>query len=126
MSYVRKNTYGGSKNKNEGCSEGQTFTLETRLRLPEGLNLSAFYDWAQITAVNRNNVAPSGSTLSELNAYCLRGFGLSLSWLSSFGGQFKATLARRIAANPNPTASGNDQDGSLRESRFWLSASLPF
>ena len=107
-------------------SEGQTFTLETRLRLPEGLNLSAFYDWAQITAVNRNNVAPSGSTLSELNAYCLRGFGLSLSWLSSFGGQFKATLARRIAANPNPTASGNDQDGSLRESRFWLSASLPF
>ena len=105
---------------------GQTFSLEARLRLPEGMNLSSFYDWAQITAVNRNNAAPSGDTLSELNAYCLRGYGLSLSWASSFGGQFKASLARRRGDNPNPTASGNDQDGSLHKNRFWLSASLPF
>ena len=104
---------------------GQTFSLEARLRLPEGMNLSSFYDWAQITAVNRNNAAPSGDTLSELNAYCLRGYGLSLSWASSFGGQFKASLARRRGDNPNPTASGNDQDGSLHKNRFWLSASLP-
>ncbi len=105
---------------------GQTFSLEARLRLPDGVNLSSFYDWAQITAVNRNNAAPSGDTLSELNAYCLRGYGLSLSWASSFGGQFKASLARRRGDNPNPTASGNDQDGSLHKNRFWLSASLPF
>ena len=32
---------------------------------------------------------------------------------------------RRRGDNPNPTATGNDQDGSLRENRFWLSASLP-
>jgi hemolysin activation/secretion protein len=107
-------------------AEGKTFSLEVRLRLPEGLNLSAFYDWAQITAVNRINTSPSGNTLSELNAMSLRGYGLSLSWVSSFGGQFKATWARRNGDNPSPTSTGNDQDGSLRENRFWLSASLPF
>jgi hemolysin activation/secretion protein len=106
-------------------AEGKTFSLEVRLRLPEGLNLSAFYDWAQITAVNRINTSPSGNTLSELNAMSLRGYGLSLSWVSSFGGQFKATWARRNGDNPSPTSTGNDQDGSLRENRFWLSASLP-
>jgi len=105
---------------------GQTFNLEARLRLPEGFNLSAFYDWAQITAVNRNNAAPSGDPLSALNVYSLRGYGLSLSWASFFGAQFKATWARRQSDNPNPTASGNDQDGSLRQNRFWLSASMPF
>ena len=105
---------------------GQTFSLEARWRLPEGFSLSTFYDWAEITAVNPNNVAPSGKTLTELNAYGLRGYGLSLSWVSSFGAQLKATWARRIGDNPNPTATGNDQDGSLLNNRFWLSASLPF
>ena len=107
-------------------AQGKTFSLEVRLRLPEGFNLNAFYDWAQITDVNRINTSPSGNTLSELNAYGLRGYGLSLSWVSAFGAQFKATLARRIGDNPNPTSTGNDQDGSLLENRFWLSASMPF
>jgi len=107
-------------------AQGKTFSLEARLRLPEGFNLNAFYDWAQITDVNRINTSPSGNTLSELNAYGLRGYGLSLSWVSAFGAQIKATLARRIGDNPNPTSTGNDQDGSLLENRFWLSASMPF
>ena len=106
-------------------AEGKTFSLDARLRLPYGLNLTAFYDWAKITAANRNNAAPSGEPLSALNAYSLSGYGLSLAWVSSFGGQFKASWARRLRDNPNPTASGNDQDGSLRENRFWLSTSLP-
>lgn len=109
-----------------GGAQGQTLSLDARLRLPDGLNVSAFYDWAQITDVNRINTSPSGNTLSELNAYSLRGYGVNVSWTSSFGGQFKATWARRIGDNPNPTSTGNDQDGSLRENRFWLSVSVPF
>jgi hypothetical protein len=42
------------------------------------------------------------------------------------GPDFRATWARRIGDNPNPTATGNDQDGSLISNRFWLAASLPF
>jgi hemolysin activation/secretion protein len=107
-------------------AEGQTLTLEARLRLPAGFNLTAFHDWGRITAVNRDNTAPSGATLTALNAYSLRGHGLSLSWLTPFSAQLKATWARREGSNPNPTLKSNDQDGSKDVNRFWLSASLPF
>ena len=32
----------------------------------------------------------------------------------------------RIGDNPNPSATGSDQDGTLNRSRWWLSASIPF
>jgi hypothetical protein len=46
--------------------------------------------------------------------------------VSSFGLNFKATLARRIGDNPNPTPAGDDQDGSLVKNRIWLQVSMPF
>jgi hemolysin activation/secretion protein len=107
-------------------AEGQTLTLEARFRLPDGLNLTAFHDWGRITAVNRNNLSPTGVTLTALNAYSLRGHGLALSWLSPLGVQFKGTWARREAYNPNPAGNDNDQDGSKLDNRFWFTASLSF
>jgi hypothetical protein len=85
-----------------------------------------FYDWGQITAVNHVNTAPSGAELTPLNAYSLHGYGVSVSWAAPFGAQVKGTWARRLGSNPNPTAAGLDQDGSLDLDRFWLTASLPF
>ncbi len=61
-----------------------------------------------------------------MNTYSLQGAGLALAWQSSAGLNVKATLARRIGNNPNPTATGNDQDGSLTQNRFWLTASWTF
>ena len=107
-------------------AEGQTLTFEARFRLPEDVNLTAFYDWGRITAVNRNNLSPTGNTLTTLNAYSLRGHGLGISWLSPLGVQFKALWARRDGQNPNPTTTGLDQDGSKLNDRFWLTASVPF
>ncbi len=49
-----------------------------------------------------------------------------MAWLAGFGLNLKATWARRIGDNPNPTLAGNDQDGSLTKNRFWLQAKLPF
>jgi hemolysin activation/secretion protein len=127
-----KLTLGGSSGvraypSGEGSgAEGQTLTLEARLRLPEGVNLTLFHDWGRITAVNRNNLSPTGNTLTTLNAYSLRGHGASLSWLTPVGVQIKGTWARREGQNPNPTATGLDQDGSKLNNRFWLTASLPF
>ncbi len=106
-------------------ADGQTLSLEARWRLPQALILSAFYDWGQISAVNHNNTAPDGTVLTPLNVYSLHGYGLSLSWVAPFGAQIKGTWARRIGSNPNPTASGLDQDGSLDLNRFWLLATLP-
>ena len=103
-------------------SEGQLVNLELRARLPQNIILTGFYDWGHVT-VNRNNDFVGAATL---NNYSLKGAGLSVGVLTGFGLNLKATWARRIGSNPNPTSTGNDQDGSLVKNRFWLTASLPF
>lgn len=103
-------------------AKGQLASLELRARLPQNFTLSTFYDCGHVT-VNRNNDFIGAS---PLNAYTLQGAGLSAAWFASSGLNLKATWAQRIGHNPNPTATGNDQDGSLVKNRFWLTASLPF
>ena len=67
----------------------------------------------------------TGQPLSDApNRVALRGAGLTVSWQAQAGLDFKATLARRIGANPNPSATGRDQDGSLQLNRIWISANL--
>lgn len=105
-----------------GGAEGQLVNLELRWRLPEGYTLAGFYDYGQLT-VNRNN---SFAGAPAINSYSLQGAGLSLAWQSGSGLNLKATWARRIGDNPNPTTTGNDQDGSFIRDRLWLTASLPF
>lgn len=105
-----------------GGTNGQLASFELRARLPQNFTLSAFYDWGHVT-VNRNN---DFTGASPLNAHSLQGAGLSVAWFANFGLNLKATWARRIGHNPNPTVTGNDQDGSLVKNRFWLTASLPF
>ncbi len=103
-------------------AEGQLLNLEARVRLPANVNLSGFYDWGSVH-VNKHN-AITGAALP--NRYTLQGVGVSLGWMANFGLSVKATLAHRIGNNPNPTATGSDQDGTLDKNRFWLQASQPF
>lgn len=105
-----------------GGSEGHLLNLELRWRLPEGFALTGFYDAGSVK-VNRNNQFTGAPTL---NHYRLKGSGVALNWQSASGLALKAIWARRIGENPNPTNTGNDQDGSLIKDRLWLSASLPF
>ena len=99
----------------EGGGAGGTLgNLELRWKLPAGFILTGFYDAGHI----RN---PDGSP-----SYGLTGAGAALAWQGDNGLNLKAVWARRLGSNPNPTASGNDQDGSLDKNRLWLSASLPF
>lgn len=97
-----------------GGDSGVLSNLELRLKLPEGFIFTGFYDYGHV----RNNDAAM--------SYSLKGYGLSLGWQTPLGLNLKATWAQRIGNNPNPTATGHDQDGSLDKNRFWLSASLPF
>jgi outer membrane protein assembly factor BamA len=97
-------------------------TLEVRARLVDTLNLSAFYDRGSIV-LNKNNDITGALAL---NSFSLSGAGLAVSWTAPFGLGIKATLARRIGSNPNPTGTGTDQDGSLNKTRLWVQASLPF
>jgi hemolysin activation/secretion protein len=105
-----------------GGSEGHVITLELRARMVDTLNLSAFYDRGSIV-INKNNDITGALVL---NTYALSGAGVAVSWTAPFGLGLKATLARRIGSNPNPTGTGTDQDGSLNKTRVWVQASLPF
>lgn len=106
---------------NEGGGDhGQLLNLELRGRLPYNLNITGFYDLGHIK-MNHDNPTGGG-----LNSYTLKGAGLSLAWQSDFGLNLKATWAHRIGDNPNPTATGNDQDGTLKEDRIWLNAAMAF
>ena len=102
-----------------GGGNGKLASLELRARLPQGFDLTGFYDWGKVT-VNRNNSFFGAAAPNHLS---LQGFGITAGWSRS-GINLKATLARRIGRNPNPTATGTDQDGTLHINRLWLQAAL--
>ncbi len=106
-------------------SEGQMLNLELRQRLPENFSVSAFYDWGRIEQYD-NNAKADGTPNSTLNKYNLSGYGFALNWNGPRQLNVKTIWARRIGNNPYPTASGNDQDGSYKRDRYWLSANIPF
>jgi hypothetical protein len=96
--------------------------LELRWRLIDAFTLTGFYDWGRVK-VNRDNDFVGGA---PLNRFSLRGGGLAAGWQGERGENLKFVWARRIGSNPNPTATGNDQDGTLVRNRFWLTAGLSF
>ncbi|MET3134462.1 hemolysin activation/secretion protein [Oxalobacteraceae bacterium GrIS 1.11] len=97
-----------------GGSSGNLLNLELRWSLPHGLTLSGFFDRGAVRNYD------GGKNLS------LRGAGLALGWLADSGVNLKASWARRIGENPNSAANGNDQDGSLKKNRIWLTAGIAF
>jgi hypothetical protein len=70
-------------------------------------------------------VAVNPSSIDALNTYVYKGYGMGYGHVSDKGINLKALVATRLGQNPNPTSTGQDQDGSLIKNRFWFSASLP-
>lgn len=97
-----------------GGSRGQLLNLEVRWRAVPGVTLAGFYDWGRVRS---DTTAPNA---------VLKGYGVSVDWAGPQGLGVKAIVARRAGHNPHPTATGKDQDGSLRRTRFWLMANLAF
>jgi len=103
-------------------SDGQLLQFELRHQLESGINLSTFYDWGQVWIQHDPNF-PGGPT-NNRNTY--KGFGASLGYTTNDGVSIKATWARKSGQNPNPTQTGNDQDGTRDRNRYWLQLTLPF
>lgn len=103
-------------------TSGSMANVDLSWQLPAGFGLTGFYDIGVIK-INADNNYPGASAL---NGYRLAGAGLTLSRQLQAGFNVKATWARRIGDNPNPTATGKDQDGSLQRNRVWLIANLAF
>lgn len=109
---------------NEGSgSRGLMASAELRWAANDRLAASVFADAGQARdpagAVAAGPAAAAGSTT-------LKGVGATVSWAGPKGVMARLTLSRRIGENPNPTATGRDQDGSLVRHRAWVQVSLPF
>ena len=105
-----------------GGTDGVMLNLEARERLPLNFSLTGFFDIGSVE-FNKNNNFPGAA---EPNHDELKGVGVTAGWTAGMGFSVKATVARRIGSNPDPTSTGTDQDGSLDKTRFWLQASVPF
>lgn len=104
-----------------GGTAGQLANLELRWRFAESFTLTGFFDHGRVTVSRDTSLAGAGAQ----NRYALKGSGLSLGWQSG-NTSLRASWARRIGSNPNATAAGRDQDGSLVKDRLWLLAALRF
>jgi hemolysin activation/secretion protein len=105
-----------------GGSDGMLLNVEARLRLSDDVTVSAFYDWGQVR-VNHDNDFSGAAANNRLR---LQGAGLGLGWVGPVGTSVKLTWAHRIGSNPNPTTTGQDQDGTLHKHRIWLWGNLVF
>jgi hemolysin activation/secretion protein len=94
--------------------QGHVFNLELRYRLGPQWLITPFYDRGRIEK----------RTAETMGAYSLEGAGVSVSWTGPGGWTARAVYARRMGSNPNAnTTTGQDQDGSLRKDRLWLTVS---
>jgi hemolysin activation/secretion protein len=109
-----------------GGTSGQMLNLELRWQVADGVSLTGFYDHGRIR-VNKFNDFEGASAL---NAYALKGAGLSLGWRNSSGTSVQTTYARRVGTNPNAITTevnrGADQDGTLKTNRIWITVSQAF
>lgn len=105
-----------------GGSAGLMLNVEARYRFQPSWVASGFYDLGQVT-VNRDN---SFTGSAPKNTLSLRGLGASVGWQAPVGVNLQLTWAHRLGNNPNPSASGQDQDGTLVKNRFWFTAGYHF
>jgi hemolysin activation/secretion protein len=102
-----------------GGERGQVLTGEWRWRLDAAWLLSGFVDQAWITAL------PTAASDAATHLR-LRGYGLSAAWQGPMGVSAKVTWSHREGANPKPTATGTDGDGTLKKNRLWFTTSVSF
>ena len=105
-----------------GGDRGQQVSAEWRWRLQARWTLSAFADWGRVVALPVPSLGPP----VPKNTYALSGRGLAASWQGPSGLTARLTWATRNGANPRPTSTGTDGDGSLRLDRLWASLSWAF
>lgn len=114
-------------NNEAGGSAGMVAMLELRRDWSAQWQTALFYDYGWVTQYKVPFRADGTSLLNDQsNELTLKGRGLSLTYRFASGAEVKTTISRRVASNPQPTAAGTDNDGTLKLNRVWFSASIPF
>jgi len=106
-------------------SSGYLVNLELKRDLPMNFAVSGFYDIGHV-----KQFEDLGSNTSLIgqggNVATYKGVGAQLSWQGPYQSSFSGIVARRIGENPNPTSTGNDQDGTKRSNVVWVNGAIVF
>jgi len=105
-----------------GGTEGVMANVELRQRLSDTVSVAGFYDWGEVHVLR---TVPTASS-KDRNNFALQGGGLTLTWQPDPRAQARITWAQRVGENPNPTAKGLDQDGTLVRNRLWAGVRIAF
>lgn len=106
-----------------GGSEGSLLNLELKHRVQNVFTFSVFYDYGWIKVNHDNNI----SSPSSPNSYELKAYGISAAWQPLPNMELKTTVSTRIGSNPVAVNySGNDSDGTLKQTRVWASVNFAF
>ena len=106
-----------------GGSEGNTFSLELKRRITNELALGAFYDYGRVKVNHDNNLFSPANP----NSFGLKTYGFALDWQFKPTVELKTTVSRRIGSNPLAVNyNGNDSDGTLKQTRLWVSVTVAF
>lgn len=102
-----------------GGERGQLLTAEWRWRLSPAVVLSAFADHGRVVSL-------PATASDQQTSLRLNGRGVSASWQGPHGISARLTWSHRNGANPKPTQTGTDGDGTLHKNRVWFTTSVPF
>lgn len=109
---------------------GALMQLELRRNLGETAlgqwSACAFWDIGQITQYRHTWAGWTSTDQDHPNTYNLQGAGVGVSVVKQNTGSVKAILAHKLGHNPNPTITGEDNDGTSRSLRFWLIGTISF
>ena len=104
---------------------GWLLTMEARRSLRPDLQLTVFHDRGGVS-YSRDSAAVPPDNVQKRNSYRLQGWGLGLNYTLTAKTSAKLTVARRLGANPVPSPSGADADGTRIDNRVWLNLSSFF
>lgn len=102
-------------------SSGYLASLELKRDLPMNFAITGFYDLGHAKQSKENHNATLGP-----NSLTYKGFGAQLSWQGPYQSSFSGIIARRIGDNPNPTSTGDDQDGTKKMNVIWVNGAFVF
>lgn len=107
----------------EGSGDaGVVGSAELRWQFRPQWQASMFVEAAQI----RLNAQEDFPGAADDNKHGYQGGGVSLAWQGPAGSVWRAVWSRRLNDNPNPSPTGEDQDGSRHLNRWWLTAAINF
>ena len=115
------NNVRGFPNSEASGTNGIITTLEHRFSLSDKVQTKLFYDFGKVKQYEYTYSGWNSSNLSLSNAYDISGLGFGFDFNLDPTSNMSFIYSSKLSANPASDSNGNDNDGTNKKHRFWLS-----